>query len=1612
MLKLSLSNITLPYLAVAVFILLTFNNNCNASVNATDNATMVWVPGGTFTMGNDWFEFPKHQVTLSGYWIYKYEVTVAQYRAFCTATGRALPTFPSGYSWNGKASWTNATLQQHPIVNVDWDDAKAYADWAQVKLPTEAQWEYAACGQQKNNYPWGGIAVIDDYYNGFDKTKCANYLNSANKNISTWVVGSFPTGASWCGALDMAGNAWEWCSDWSENYSEIASTDPTGPETGDTKVIRGGGWSGDAEYSTRGTNRLNYAPANATPFFGFRCVSNAPGPLTAVAIAISPDTAVSVGKTVTLTATTTGGTTLQYKFMKGAEILRDFATENSISWTSAVTETTDFTVIAKDFDNTTVTSSVLNVTVHPALTTTTLITAPVNNVVLGLPVTLTASATGGVDVQYKFMNGNTVLRDFNANNLYEWTPDTTGNDSLKVIASDVNYTVESSVVNFVVYQELTAVSLTPTVTVMDTGQLVTLTATATGGLDVKYKFMHGITVLRDFSADNTFTWTPQDAVDAGLTVIASDANNTVTSAVVNIAVHLALSAVTLTPSIIVMDTGQSVTLTATATGGTDVKYKFMHGTTVLRDFAADNTFIWTPQDAGDAGLTVIASDANNTVTSAVVNIAVHLALSAVTLTPTITVMDTGQSVTLTATATGGTDVKYKFMHGTTVLRDFSADNTFIWTPQNAGDAGLTVIASDANNTVTSAVVNITVHLALSAVTLTPTVTVMDTGQSVTLTATATGGTDVKYKFMHGTTVLRDFSADNTFIWTPQDAGDAGLTVIASDANNTVTSTVVNIAVHLALSAVTLTPTVTVMDTGQSVTMTATATGGTDVKYKFMHGTTVLRDFSADNTFTWTPQDAGIAGITVIASDANTTVSSTVVNITVQLALSAVTLTPSVTVMDTGQSVTLTATATGGTDVKYKFMHGTTVLRDFSADNTFIWTPQDAGDAGLTVIASDANNTVTSAVVNIAVHLDTSLKSVVLTTLPAITAISGVPVTLTATATGGKLVQYKFMSGTTVIRDFAANNTLIWTPAYIKLYSLVVIARDIQGTNPDLAMTSPVVNLNVKSALSAVAVSTVTIAPYFINNPIILSCTAIGGASVQYQFMDGDVVIRDFADSNSYTWIPVSSGIHNVKVVARDIAVNPNITVTSINKSFSVNNYLSGVSLTSSPLNAAVSGMPVTLTAIATDGALVQYKFMYGNVMLRDFSAVNSFTWTPAVLTTYTVSVIARDIKGIDPNATVSSQPIDITIKPALTAVSLTPSVLSPIFVGQQITLTAKATNGAAVQYKFISGDTVIRDFSGIDNILWTPTTGIHTLTVIARDVNSHDPNATVTSATLNYQVCANLTAVNLSTAPANTAVIGMPVILTATPVGGMSVQYKFMYGTLVLRDFASSNSLTYKFLNTKIYNLTVVARDVKGTDSNFTVTSAIVPISIRPALTRVSLTTSVAGPIVAGQPLTLTANVNDGAAVMYKFMNGDTIIRDFTADKVFVWTPPAGTQTITVVARDANSSDPNATVVSVAKNIVVVPVLSAVSMTTTPAGFVVIGKPVTLIAAATGGLTVQYKFMFGSVVLRDFAAGNSFNWTPGFVKSYSLTVIARDTSGLDPTTTVISPVTTIIVTAK
>jgi len=251
--------------------------------------SQVYVPAGCFMMGitadeaaaiiaqnpPGWVqsaiprEQPQHEVCLTaGYWIDQFEVTNAAFQAFIDAGGYTEESLwsPGGFRLirplRLPVTCEGETAADHPHVCVNWYEAEAYAHWRGGSLPSEAQWEFAARGPENLTYPWGNAWNADN----------ANVENSD----STTAVGSFPDGASWVGAQDMAGNAMEWVNDWlSPNYEDAAQDDPTGPDRGNIKVERGGWW-GSNEFVARTTYRhYEDPPTYQDHHIGFRIVSPA-----------------------------------------------------------------------------------------------------------------------------------------------------------------------------------------------------------------------------------------------------------------------------------------------------------------------------------------------------------------------------------------------------------------------------------------------------------------------------------------------------------------------------------------------------------------------------------------------------------------------------------------------------------------------------------------------------------------------------------------------------------------------------------------------------------------------------------------------------------------------------------------------------------------------------------------------------------------------------------------------------------------------------------------------------------------------------------------------------------------------------------------------------------------------------------------------------------------------------------------------------------------------------------------------------------------------------------------------------------------------------------------
>lgn len=224
-------------------------------INRPDGLTLIYIPGGEFVMGHGQFgiERPTHRVRLSPYWLGQTEVTNAAYRKFVSDTGHAPSTYDNDEGFNA---------DDQPVVGVDYADAVAYCEWAGGRLPTEAEWEFAARGTDGRLYPWGNEAPRPDR---------AVYGKLRSDTATTQTVGSTPGDCSPFGILDMAGNALEWCADWAGPYpiDGGVSVDPRGPEQGAERIMRGGCYRHHA-ITLRAPQRLYTLPNQKRNYAGFR----------------------------------------------------------------------------------------------------------------------------------------------------------------------------------------------------------------------------------------------------------------------------------------------------------------------------------------------------------------------------------------------------------------------------------------------------------------------------------------------------------------------------------------------------------------------------------------------------------------------------------------------------------------------------------------------------------------------------------------------------------------------------------------------------------------------------------------------------------------------------------------------------------------------------------------------------------------------------------------------------------------------------------------------------------------------------------------------------------------------------------------------------------------------------------------------------------------------------------------------------------------------------------------------------------------------------------------------------------------------------------------------
>jgi formylglycine-generating enzyme required for sulfatase activity len=246
-----------------------------------DDMEMVYVPAGGFLMGSTreqieavaplckqypdaWNkcqpeqferEYPAHNVTLGGFWIDRHEVTNAQYSLCVQARACRASRLTNDAKYNGEAS---------PAAGIPWRDAVDYCSWAGARLPTEAEWEFAARGPESLIYPWGQAFVCEGGNFLDESTDCEDGYSGSSP------AGSFRQGDSWVGAWDMAGNVWEWVADEFGAYPGASETETNSATSSDTHILRGGSW-GYTPAFVRAAYRYPVPPEADYLAVGFRC---------------------------------------------------------------------------------------------------------------------------------------------------------------------------------------------------------------------------------------------------------------------------------------------------------------------------------------------------------------------------------------------------------------------------------------------------------------------------------------------------------------------------------------------------------------------------------------------------------------------------------------------------------------------------------------------------------------------------------------------------------------------------------------------------------------------------------------------------------------------------------------------------------------------------------------------------------------------------------------------------------------------------------------------------------------------------------------------------------------------------------------------------------------------------------------------------------------------------------------------------------------------------------------------------------------------------------------------------------------------------------------------
>jgi N-acetylmuramoyl-L-alanine amidase len=715
-------------------------------------------------------------------------------------------------------------------------------------------------------------------------------------------------------------------------------------------------------------------------------------------------------------------------------------------------------------------------------------------------------------------------------------------------------------------------------------------------------------------------------------------------------------------------TYKPISISASASASNKVLYKFWirdastENWQVIQEYSQNNTINWTMTKPGTYEVAVHVRDQfSNSVddySSKIITIKSSATLSNFNIPSEAW---TKQSTIIEASATSGNKVLYRFWVGDLstgkweIVQDYSENSKFTWLPTKPGKYGIAVHVKDEQSTVVDDYSNKEIIVKQSAELSSFNVPLESwTRQSTTISAKATSGSNVQYKFwirdmtLGNWQVVQDYSEKSTFTWTPSKAGKYEIAVHVKDQQSTVVDDYSIREIIVKQSAMLSSFDVPLeIWTKQSIIIGASATSANKTLYRFWIGDLstenweVVQEYSERNTFTWTPSKSGKYVVAVHVKDQQSGVVDDYSNKEIIVKQGAALSSFSIpTEGDVGKSTIITANATAINKPLYRFWirdiagGNWEIVQDYSEKNTFAWTPIKPGKYEAAVHVKDIQSTIVD---------DYSNKEIIVKSNAVLSSFSiptegtvGKSTIIAANATATNKPLYRFwirdMAGGNweIVQDYSDKNTFAWAPIKPGKYEAAVHVKDIQSTIVDDYSNKEII-VKSNAVLSSFSIPT----EGTVGKSTIIVANATATNKPLYRFWIRDMaggnweIVQDYGERNTFAWIPTKPGKYEAAVHVKDI--QSTIVDDYSNKEIIVksNAVLSSFSI---PTEGTV-GKSTIIAANATSTNKPLYRFWIRDMaggnweIVQDYSDKNTFSWTPVKSGKYGIAVHVKDIKS-------------------------------------------------------------------------------------------------------------------------------------------------------------------------------------------------------------------------------------------------------------------------------------------------------------------------------------------------------------------------------------------------